>query len=723
MHDDAHGMTAAGGCVAIESAAFRARQDDAGAGVPAAPHVRAAVSAVCGNDPLATAEVLAALTAQQRAGSRVLPDPLPLAPAIARSAALRIPAEGNGAALLMLALCEQGPAEVFCTIAGCDPDAVAFSPLAQVVEFAAGSFRFADPALRMLLLGAAAEPERLAAHQRLAPILAAAGEDAGALWHRARGAVLNDPALVAPLLAQAAAELCAGEAARAWSLAAEAVDHAEAGTRAHVQALLCAGRAALTAGRAADALDCIEPVLRTGAEGQAEAVAGFVLAHTLRHGAVPSPESLIPPDAQGRGYRHAAVLGAALSAERGDHERSASWLAAGGRIEDDRDARTTLLAWCNTLAGLDGAGAVGDGDGIQRVAHALWSGLSGDPEAGVRALAEPGDDVSTDPVVGLHARGPLFRARRAVAEILLHVWSGRIGVARDLLGTAAAELPVALPFAGLAVALARRLELAVDGRLGTLSRDLEAAVPWPQEPDGFVDRAIDAYLQGRSDEAAVHMRIWTDRGRPAESLGVPGLDELGPLGAPASPEPPEATTARTLRERIRSARAASWRTDLAAVAEESRAIHSPFDRARIEALLGSSCAVRGDRAAGVRHLRAARSLFAESGARAWQAMVEERLRRLGEQQTPLRTTPVLDSSARIGAPLEVCRASWEPILTARELEVALLMAEGRTNREIALTLHVSVRTVEVHGGRIFTKLDVRTRHELTVLAHRSDQHL
>jgi DNA-binding CsgD family transcriptional regulator len=29
----------------------------------------------------------------------------------------------------------------------------------------------------------------------------------------------------------------------------------------------------------------------------------------------------------------------------------------------------------------------------------------------------------------------------------------------------------------------------------------------------------------------------------------------------------------------------------------------------------------------------------------------------------------------------------------------------------------------VHGGRVFAKIDVRTRQELTVLAHRTDQHL
>ena len=271
--------------------------------------------------------------------------------------------------------------------------------------------------------------------------------------------------------------------------------------------------------------------------------------------------------------------------------------------------------------------------------------------------------------------------------------------------------------------MCRRLELAVEGRIGRLSLELAAASPWTHDSDGFVDRAIDAYLRGRSDEAAVHMALRADRGMPSERLGLPGLDEVGPLGACMAPEPPEATRARKLRERVRSARESSWRTDLEAVAAESRGIRSPFERARVEAMLGSTAAARGDRGCGVRHLRAALSLFEESGALAWRGMVGRRLRALGASRPP--------SAADAGAPerdpapssLEVCRAMWEPILTPRELDVALLMAEGRTNREIALALQVSVRTVEVHGGRVFAKVDVRTRHELTVLAHRTDQHL
>jgi DNA-binding NarL/FixJ family response regulator len=48
-------------------------------------------------------------------------------------------------------------------------------------------------------------------------------------------------------------------------------------------------------------------------------------------------------------------------------------------------------------------------------------------------------------------------------------------------------------------------------------------------------------------------------------------------------------------------------------------------------------------------------------------------------------------------------------LTAKELEVLELLAEGIGNREIASALHVSEATVKTHLVHIFTKLDVDTR--------------
>ena len=57
-------------------------------------------------------------------------------------------------------------------------------------------------------------------------------------------------------------------------------------------------------------------------------------------------------------------------------------------------------------------------------------------------------------------------------------------------------------------------------------------------------------------------------------------------------------------------------------------------------------------------------------------------------------------------------------LTPRELEVLLLVAEGRTNKEIGATLFMSEKTASVHVSRILSKLDVGGRVEAAAVAHR-----
>lgn len=56
-------------------------------------------------------------------------------------------------------------------------------------------------------------------------------------------------------------------------------------------------------------------------------------------------------------------------------------------------------------------------------------------------------------------------------------------------------------------------------------------------------------------------------------------------------------------------------------------------------------------------------------------------------------------------------------LTRRELEVMRLVAVGRTNREIASTLYLSPRTVDMHVRNILGKLGCRSRVEATTKAH------
>ena len=52
-------------------------------------------------------------------------------------------------------------------------------------------------------------------------------------------------------------------------------------------------------------------------------------------------------------------------------------------------------------------------------------------------------------------------------------------------------------------------------------------------------------------------------------------------------------------------------------------------------------------------------------------------------------------------------------MTSTETQVAALVAAGRRNREIATELFVTVSTIEAHLTRIYRKLGLRHRTELT----------
>ncbi|HEY7466714.1 MAG TPA: response regulator transcription factor [Dehalococcoidia bacterium] len=58
----------------------------------------------------------------------------------------------------------------------------------------------------------------------------------------------------------------------------------------------------------------------------------------------------------------------------------------------------------------------------------------------------------------------------------------------------------------------------------------------------------------------------------------------------------------------------------------------------------------------------------------------------------------------------------QPDLTPRQLEILSLIARGRTNKEIAVVLGISERTVKFHVASLFRKLCTVSRTEALVVA-------
>jgi DNA-binding CsgD family transcriptional regulator/tetratricopeptide (TPR) repeat protein len=120
----------------------------------------------------------------------------------------------------------------------------------------------------------------------------------------------------------------------------------------------------------------------------------------------------------------------------------------------------------------------------------------------------------------------------------------------------------------------------------------------------------------------------------------------------------------------------------------------------------------GDRAAATPPLRAAAEAAGAMGAALLAADIEALARRARvDLLAPERDD---DAPAAADADSPVARLG----LTPRELEVLLLVAEGRTNRVIGETLFMSEKTASVHVSRILAKLGVGGRVEAAAVAHR-----
>jgi DNA-binding CsgD family transcriptional regulator len=122
-------------------------------------------------------------------------------------------------------------------------------------------------------------------------------------------------------------------------------------------------------------------------------------------------------------------------------------------------------------------------------------------------------------------------------------------------------------------------------------------------------------------------------------------------------------------------------------------VESPFALARTRLCYGEQLRRAGRRVDARQPLRAALATFELVGGRPWAERARGELRASGE--TLRRRQPHQAEE-----------------LTPQELQIALQVAEGKSNKEVGAALFLSHKTVEFHLSRIYRKLDLSSRAEL-----------
>jgi ATP/maltotriose-dependent transcriptional regulator MalT len=164
--------------------------------------------------------------------------------------------------------------------------------------------------------------------------------------------------------------------------------------------------------------------------------------------------------------------------------------------------------------------------------------------------------------------------------------------------------------------------------------------------------------------------------------------------------------------------------------EIAAALNTPSAEGLVALARGLYATADGDFSTAIQHLERGRDIF-ESLEPPWLFLLARALLALGStqrrarQKGPARTSleRALQIFERLGAPFWVDKARTElrqiggrpsrpGALTPTEERVALLVASGRSNAEVAHELYMSPKTVEWNLSKIYKKLHVRSRTEL-----------
>jgi DNA-binding CsgD family transcriptional regulator len=710
-------------------------------GLPLAPAVeRQLLDAAAGN-PLALHEFPRSLTSEQCAGRAPLPDPLPAGERLDQSFGRRIaglsPTGRSALTVAAVADVEQAVAvEAALADLGIDSGALAELERAGLID-RSSEIRFTHPIIRSVALDQADPSQRRAAHRALARALAGEAADRR-VWHAARGAEAADEQIAGEL--QAVAESARARTGHAAAAAAfEEAARLSTTDRSRAGRLLAAASSWVMAGQADRAsatlavlapasLDPVSELAVRQLEGRLLLYSGDVLGANAR--LVQAAREVEPVDGELASLTYAEAALTSLAA-------GLIKLAAESAEEARRLAGTSDRAML-----------------VATIAMAGTRYIAGEQPAALRDLE------GIWPV--LEQADPLGAHHLVMSPILTMVYAERFASAGKLLAMVidAARSQSAVQPLCLAMVAASQLEL----RTGNWARARAAAseaVRLSEETGQYTvlfyalcaAAQLDALLgleagcrEGAERAYAMARAFMGDgahaiRGLPLAMLLLPQghheavIEVLEPAERDADERGVKDTTiwpwhGDLFEAYVRSGRRGDAERFLANYEVQARGSEVPTQIAIVERCHLLLCADadidEGFSAASDNHRQGAWIL---QEART-QLCYGERLNRCGRRvdaRAPLRAS--LATFDQLGAVAWSQRASNElrasgethynrstrgqqERLTARELEVALAVADGRTNREVATGLFLSLKTVEFHLRSIYRKLGIRSRTEL-----------
>jgi DNA-binding CsgD family transcriptional regulator len=703
-----------------------------------AADVVAQLSDATHGNPLALLEVGSLLTAEQLAGREPLPDPVPAGATLERAFARRAEAlsADSQRALVVVAVSLSDDVETIASALeslGVDRDALEPAEDAGLVSLAEGRVAFRHPLIRSAVFHGAAPSERRAAHRAVAEALQERPDPERMAWHLAGAAIGQDEEAAVAL--EAAARQA--EKRSSYAAAAAALERAASLTAdedARPRRLLAAADAALRAGRTDHAVGLLvepaaqerDPRLRAAALRLNGRIA-YLTGNPRQAGALLVEASELLEDVD----RPLAVeiCTEACSAQLGVADGAgvlaaadrATELAAGVPHGDLHDLVTLTRGWALCYVGRSAEGrplleqAVStaarlDPLGLMRISGALeWLDRSRD---GYRHACRDVAQARASGAVGLlpyllyqqawHANraGLLSEGYAPASEglalareldlclprtqslLVLAAITARRGAEQECLGYAA-ELRAPLESAGLVgygVWLRQSLGLLAlaSSDFERATRELEAAARGLGE-QGIHSRGI----VPTAELAEVHARA----GRPDEAAAALSAFEVS--------LEPQSPVGLATAARARGLLASD--DEFEACFEEAFARHEESDDrwslARTQLSYGERLRRAGKKLEAREQLRLANETFEAQEADAWAERARAELRATGEK---IRR-----------------RKSWEEVqLTPQELQIALHVARGMTNREVGAALFLSHKTIEFHLSRIYRKLKMHSRSEL-----------